>query len=219
MKTKNLIAISAAVVLFSGLLSGCATNSSTVDPKTSAEPTTSPTTTENDPYDPIAFMQKGKARAVQSDLDEEFLTIALNSCSKAYQDGLIYTNSDGVSYFQRDPADLQSTWRMSQVTVTKEGVISPGLFLNYFPALFDPCDTMIQGAILPEDTDSLVLEHSLKKNSDGSYTWGQHHGGASLDEVTYRVSDNGLFSSIGNGFHDATADYGPLTQEQLDYFK
>lgn len=219
MKIKNLIVTSLGLLVTLTVLTACSSPSANPDAKKSAEPSDSSSPVESDTFDPISFMAQGKARVVQNDLDEEFLTIAQKSCTKAYEDGLIYKSSEGATYFKQDPNALYGNWKFSQVTMTNNELQSPGIYTNYLPAFFDPCDTMVSGALLSENTDSLILEHSLKKNADGTYTWGQHHGGAALDETTYFVGSDGLFSKIVSGKYTETASYGPLTQEQLDYFK
>lgn len=228
MKIQKIAGATAALFILTTLFTGCASNTPNGDAKMSGEPTNSaspsesnsPAPSETNSIDPISYMEKGKARIIQNDLDEEFLTIAQRSCTKALEDGLIHKNSINVTYFQQSTnSESVSYWPLSQVTVAKEGKLATGIYVNYLPAFFDPCDMMIQGALLEDPTDSKVLEHSLKKNKDGSYYWGQHHGGESFDFNTYRVGDDGLFSWVGDNIFQNTVSYGPLTQEQLDYFE
>ena len=235
MRSKNVGAAAIGILLLSGLLVGC--SSATPDAKKSAEPYSTSTQQENNPdpiptqdendWDPIYYLKRGKPNVIKNELDQEFLDIAEKSCIKAYEDGLIFSSNfsgaEEVSYFKQGQTDSLGWWKLSQVTVTKDGVQSPGIWFNYLPAIFDPCDVMIQGAM---DIHSKVLEHSLKKNKDGSYDWGQHHGGANLDVVNYKVGPDGLFSEVfmqsveqSDEVYKFKATYGPLTQEQLDYFK
>jgi hypothetical protein len=54
--------------------------------------------------------------------------------------------------------------------------------------------------------------------ADNSYAWLQHHGGNSLEETVYQVTD-GLITRYGRYNNlSVLVSYGPLNAEQLAFF-
>ncbi|MEI7419667.1 MAG: hypothetical protein WCK24_02270, partial [Actinomycetes bacterium] len=156
-----------------------------------------------------------KILLAKDDLELEFLTIALASCKKAQTDGLIITDSENTTYFRPTEKDEFTDWAFDQVTVDK-GKATPGKFYNYLPSFFDPCDLEIQAH--RAEPDAPVLEHKVDKMADNSYAWSQHHGGYSLEETVYQITD-GLITRYGRYNNlSVIVSYGPLSAEQLAFF-
>jgi hypothetical protein len=205
------------VVLF--LVAGC--SSSGVDKTSEAKNSHSPTHTQTpaEEFDPIEAMMRGKPKLAQNNLDEEFLTIAFNSCKKALDDGFVTKDAGSTSYFISSPDSIFDRFKIKEVSVT-DGVVGGPIYFNYYPALFDPCDTLVNADFVkPSDDNYVILEHSLEKTTDGAYKWGQHHGGANLNVTTYTVGSDGLISGYETEFWSSQVSYGPLTETELGYFK
>ncbi len=211
---RKLIPIALAIIL-TATVSGCSSNGPSAKADPTESPTTSPTESAKQAFDSIAAMEQGKPKLAQNDLDVEFLDIAFASCKKALEDGLIIEDEESTSYFVSDPNSIFSIFKIKEVSVTN-GVVAGGKYMNYYPALFDPCDTMVSATMVgPEDDNYAILEHSLEKTTAFTYKWGQHHGGASLDVITYTVGSDGLISGYSTPSWASKISYGPLSETEL----
>lgn len=203
------------LVILIGTVAGCSTGNSTAKP----DPTDSTTQPAKEEFDAIAAMERGKPKLIQNDLDAEFLEIAFASCKKALEDGFVIKDVDSTSYFISDPDSIFSVFKIKEVSITN-GEVAGAHYNNYYPALFDPCDTLVSADLVkPGDDNYAILEHSLEKTPDGDYKWGQHHGGANLDVLTYSVGADGLISGYAAATWSSQVSYGPLTETELGYFK
>ena len=201
--------------VLAAILAGCSTSDSTAGP----EPSSSPTESTQDEWDVIPSMQRGLPKLAQNDLDAEFLKIAFNSCKKALEDGFVIKDVGSTSYFISSSESPFSKFKIKEASVTN-GVVGEPKYFNYWPAIFDPCDTLTYADVLkPTDDNYVLLEHSLEKTENGTYKWGQHHGGANLDVIEYSVGADGLISSYRFSDWYSQVRYGPLTQQELNYFK
>lgn len=215
---KKLIPIALAIII-TATITGCSSSKQSGKPDPSDSPTVTPTESAKEIFDSIVAMEQGKPKLAQNDLDVEFLDIAFASCKKALQDGLIIEDEESTSYFVSDPNSIFPLFKIKEVSVTN-GVVGGGKYMNYYPALFDPCDTMVSATMVgPEDDNYAILEHSLEKPTAFTYKWGQHHGGASLDVITYAVGTDGLISGYSAPSWASEISYGPLTETELGYFK
>lgn len=211
---KKLVSVLVGLILISGI-AGCS-NGDTED-KSKSIPTPSESTETK--FDGLAAMDRGKPKLIQNDLDAEFLEIAANSCKKALADGLVIEDAESTSYFLPEPQSERMIFKFKEALVT-DGVVGGANYLNYWPALFDPCDTMMSADLVkPTDDNYAILEHSLEKTTQGNYKWGQHHGGANLDVIEYSVGSDGLISGYGTSDWSSAVRYGPLSQQELGYFK
>ena len=211
---KKLFPIVVTFVL-AAILGGCSTSDSTAGP----EPSSSPTESAQDEWDVIPSMQRGMPKLVQNDLDAEFLKIAFDSCKKALEDGFVIEDTGSTSYFISSSDSIFSKFKIKEAAVTN-GVVGEPKYFYTWPAIFDPCDTLTYADVLkPTDDNYVMLEHSLEKTNEGTYKWGQHHGGANLDVTEYSVGADGLISSYRISDWYSKVRYGPLSQQELNYFK
>ena len=236
MLTKSGVAIISGIALI-GLLSGCASSNDQSEKKMSPLPTvtetetpvpteTEPETetpvptetepeTENPPYEPRLDYTLPIVLA-KSDLELEFLTIALASCQKAQTDGFVARTAKGESVFRADVKGSWPFWPFDQVSIIDGKPVfgeTEVLFFMSWPAIFDPCD--LEAAARSRESDDVYLEHKVTKINDNSYKWAQHQGGANLDEIVYEVK-NGLISGYApNKAYATKISYGPLTEKQI----
>lgn len=196
-------------------LSACSISETKPGNKQSASPTPSETVTET--FDPIAAMQRGKPNLAQNALEEEFLTMALNSCQRAIEDGLVIEHADITSYFIGDPNTEFGNWRIREVAVV-DGVAGPGIYNNYLPEFFAPCETLIQADLIKPEDGSQRLEHTLVKISARVYSWGEHSGGFSTEDTKYSVDAEGFISGYGETGSETKVSYGPFSETIKAYF-
>jgi hypothetical protein len=216
MKPGKLIRVATLFLLGALLVSGCSSGAKKAQSSNPPDPSNSPTDTESQkPPFPSGLDYGSKILLAKDDLELEFLTIALASCKKAQTDGLIITDNENTTYFRPTEKSESTDWPFDQVTVEK-GKASSGKFYNYLPSFFDPCDLEIQAH--RAEPDAPVLEHKVDKMADNSYAWLQHHGGNSLEETVYQVTD-GLITRYGRYNNlSVLVSYGPLNAEQLAFF-
>jgi len=216
MKLGKLTRVGTLLLVGALLVSGCSSGAKKDEASSSPDPSSSPTETETQkPLFPPGLDYESKILLAKDDLELEFLTIALASCKKAQTDGLIITDSENTTYFRPTEKDEFTDWPFDQVTVEK-GKASAGKFYNYLPSFFDPCDLEIEAH--RAEPDAPVLEHKVDKMADNSYAWLQHHGGASLEENVYQIT-NGIITRYGRYNNmDTVVSYGPLSAEQQAFF-
>ena len=206
----------AGIILLPLLASACSSNSLS-EPKDSQSPSTSVSESPQPKLSPMFGLNySGEILLAKNDLEREFLTFALNSCKKAQTDGFIITDSEGTSYFRPSLDVSAQDWPFEEVSVV-DGKVGEGIYYNELPALLAPCDLEIQAQ--REEADAPLLEHKVRSEGNGKYTWSQHNGGYSLEPMTYLVV-NDLITSYGR---EVSADqvkvaYGPLTDDQQTLF-
>lgn len=216
MKLGQLTRVGTLFLLGALLLSGCSSGEKKDQSSSSPNRSSSPKDTESEK--PIVIPKldyNAKIVLAKDALELEFLTIALDSCQRAQEDGFSITSGDSVSYFRPAAEGIFPYWPFDEVTV-KDGVVGPGAHQNYYPSLLEPCDLELSGRL--HQIDDVALEHKVDKLADNSYSWSQHHGGYDMDETVYQVS-NGLITRYGayNNL-DTVVSYGPFTPEQAAYF-
>jgi len=215
------------VLSLSLLLTGCSSGTQESTAKTSASPNSTdtelPSDTPEESESPQTTSPKGldytqPIKLAKNDLELEFLNIAFDSCEKAQRDGLIVTSSKDKTYFrpiESDDFPNWPYWPFEQVTVT-DGKVGAGIYVNYLPSFFEPCDLEIQARLV--EPDAAVLEHEVDRWANNSYGWKQHHGGQALDETVYQVTD-GLITRYGRYNNlDTVISYGPFTAEEQALF-
>jgi hypothetical protein len=214
----KLTKIGTLLLLGAVLVSGCSTAANKTESSSSPDPSSSPTETES--QEPIAIPKldyNDEIVLANNALELDFLTIALASCEKAQKDGFTATTGDRVSYFRPAEEGIFPYWPFDEVTV-KNGVVGPAAYQNYYPGFLSPCALELQGREWNYEIDDVRLEHKVILNSDGTYSWYQHFGGANMDETVYQVS-NGLITRYGVFKNlDTVVGYGPFTSEQNSYF-
>ena len=211
-----------ATVLLTSLLSGCSSNSAT---SKAQDPTPSQTQTSSENPIPsesessssevtLSLDYDAEIKLADSELEREFLTIALASCKEAQTNGFVLTHEEGSSYFRPASTGIFPVWPFDEVLV-KDGVTGPAFFNNYPPAIFSPC--ALEAVARSGNADPEYLEHSVQLWASNSYGWSQHNGGASLDEIVFQVTD-GLITRFGpyNNMSNIVS-YG-LSDEELRFF-
>ena len=210
-----------------GLLSGCAGSDGDSLKKQSPSPTQTPIESETPIETPNPEVTEEEYQEAfprmdydaeillaKNELEHEFLTIALNSCKKAQDDGFVVDSTQGQSLFRSAERGIFPEWPFEQVSIRdgKTGYGSNVIYYNYPPSLFDPCSLERQARFA--NVEPVGIEHKVTKLASNSYAWFQHHGGASLEKTVYQVKD-GLISAYGPDDKVATTvTYGPLTAEQ-----
>jgi len=218
----NVKASIAAAVLLTSLLSGCSNNSETPnaqDPTPSQTETSSNNPTPSESESPssevtLSLDYDAEIKLADSELEREFLTIALASCKEAQTKGFVLTHQEGISYFRPASTGTFPFWPFDEVLV-KDGQAGDAFYKNYPPDFFSPCG--LEAAARNENADPAYLEHKVQVWASNSYGWSQHNGGASLDEIVFQVTD-GLITRYGpyNNMSNVVS-YG-LSDEELRFF-
>ena len=218
MKLRQLTRVGTLLLLGALLVTGCSSGAKKDQASSSPNPSSSPNDTESEK--PIVIPKldyNAKIVLAKNALELEFLTIALDSCEKAQEDGFSVTSGDSVSYFRPAAEGIFPYWPFDEVTLEK-GVIGPDVYTNWYPGLFNPCTKELGARLSSSAIDEVGLEHKVDKLADNSYAWYQHHEGYNLEETVYQVS-NGLITRYGayNDLNEVVS-YGPFTPEQSAYF-
>lgn len=224
---RNSIVVAVTGLSLVGLLSGCAGSDDEALKKQSPSPTqtpvesetpiesSNPEVTEEEYQEAFPRMDyDAEILLVKNELELEFLTIALNSCKKAQDDGLVVDSPQGQSLFRSAERGNFPEWPFEQVSIRdgKTGYGSNVIYFNYPPSLFDPCSLERQARF--PNVEAVGIEHKVTKLADNFYGWFQHQGGASLEKTVYQVKD-GLIAAYGADEKvDTKVTYGPLTAEQ-----
>lgn len=220
MFAKSSAALIAGIVSL-GALTGCSgpndEASKKMSPSPSATETPSPTPTDDDaePLESVLDYSQPIVLA-KTDLEMEFLTIAVNSCKKAQTYGFVAKKSKGESIFRPAVEGTWPFWPFEQVSIIDGKPVFGQfdvLFFNSWPSFLDPCD--LEAAARNSATTDVFLEHKLVKIDENTYGWSQHHGGANLDEVIFEVSGDLISGYEAVEGYPVEITYGPLTDEQI----
>ena len=202
---------SIVLVLILGSLSfaGCSTPAAT----TLESPSPTPKASNNDTFQSEIFL-------ANSELEEEFLQIALASCELTKTQSLHLYDSQGVTsistYFRPSENLLDPENQLSENSV---GDFIPGIYNNYLPAFFDPC-LLEEQAVLAENPDAELLEHSVEKIGTFRYVWSQHQGGANLESMYYDVRDGFIsqYSKEENSAIKTEVSYTEFSGDTANFF-
>ena len=203
-----------AGILLLGALTGCTQGSLSGPNEISLE---GDTPSQEPPFE-TALNYEDEIVLAKTELEQQFLTIALASCKRAQTDGFVITDvtNDIKSIFRPSEEGMWPDWPFEQVSI-RAGV--PGLgqyddeYKDYPPRLFDPCNLEIQAR---RGGGPELLEHKVVTFGGKSFGWRQHQGGANFEEVVYQVQ-NGLITAYQkDGTSDKEITYGPLSSEHQE---
>jgi len=151
----------------------------------------------------------------QAEIESDFFKIADDSCKKAQTENIIEEVADGSriivlakdnAYKDYSAIYIDAAGKTQVIYEMELSVCAPGYLIS-----------MMEEA---NQTNSGDYKHSVKLNTDGTYTWSQRAWGEEnvMQDTVYTATD-GIITAADGEMYDYVFKYGPISDADMEIFR